>query len=151
VFSGWSGALAQKKRTFQVAFRSGLMPSSATYRSLFHVLLAGIACMLPILGGCKKPASSLTANGTPETIVEFGGTDVNANGTLSEQTLQAIASKSKEPALSVMFYRTQLNDAGLTQLEKFPNIRRVTAVGSAITPAGIEKLKKSIPEVQVSN
>ena len=112
------------------------------------ILICAATCVLASLAGCNKSNSSGT--GTKETLIEFGGTDVNPDGTLSSGTLQAIQDKSKEEALSIGFIRTRLSDAGLAQLAKFPNIRRITAGGSAITQAGIDKLKLAIPSVEVS-
>ena len=115
-----------------------------------HLAIYGVLVFL-VVGGCKKSsATSTTASGKPETILEFGGTDVNADGTLSPQTLQAIEAKSKDAALSISFFRSSLSDAGLLQLSKFPNIHRVTAVGSSLTPGGIDKLKQAIPDIEVT-
>ena len=107
--------------------------------------------VLSLFMGCDKSTTTTTTNGAQETILEFGGTDVKADGTLSDSTLQAIAAKSSDKALAISFLRTRLSDTGLEQMAKFPNIRHITATGSALTPDGIAKLKKAIPEVEVSH
>jgi len=105
------------------------------------VLVAALA-----LHGCKEKSTALQEE--PYTVALMGD-DVNRDGTLSNEALQKIQAKSGEPKLHVNFIRTPLGDAGLNQLAKFPNLRRVTAIGSKVTPGGMEKLKRAIPEVEV--
>ena len=100
-----------------------------------------------VIGGCNEPESPAKAQ-EPFTVA-LTGADVNPNGTLNEGGLKKIQEKSGEPKIFVNFIRTPLTDAGLDQLAKFPNIKRVRAVGSKITPAGIEKFKKAVPEAEV--
>ena len=106
------------------------------------VVIAGL-----MLYGCGEPKSP-SLQEEPYTVA-LTGNDVNRDGTLSNEALQKIQVKSGDPKIYINFIRVPLTDAGLNQLAKFPNIRRVTAVGSKITPAGVEKLKRAIPEVEV--
>ena len=105
-----------------------------------------LLAFLGLLDGCSKSPHS-AADPVP---MAFAGTDVNVDGTISAQTLATIEGKASEPALAIDFQRTRLSDAGLMQLAKFKNIRRIDAVGSAITDAGIDKIKQAIPEIEVA-
>src|SRR5688500_5403778 len=113
-----------------------------------RALVAGLLLVAALaFAGCSEPDPPAKAE-EPFTIA-LTGVDVNPNGTLTEGGLKKIQEKSGEPKIFVNFIRTPLTDAGLDQLAKFPNIKRVRAVGSKITPAGIEKFKKAVPEAEV--
>jgi hypothetical protein len=116
----------------------------------FAWIVVGFASLLFVSGCNKSSSSSAGGNKSNETLVELGGTDVGADGKLSDSALETLQSKSSEPALAVTFVRTKLSDAGLAQLAKFPNLRRVTAFGSDVTQAGIDKLKQANPNVEVN-
>jgi hypothetical protein len=110
-------------------------------------LSAGLVVIVALaLHGCGDKPTALQEE--PYTVALMGD-DVNRDGTLSNEALQKIQAKSGEKKLHINFIRTPLSDAGLNQLAKFPNLRRVTAIGSPVTPAGMEKLKRAIPEVEV--
>jgi hypothetical protein len=106
-----------------------------------------LALLVCVVGGCKESGSeSLRPELKTVTIV---GNDMNRDGTISESGLQKIQAEAKEPKIAVTFLRVPLTDAGLNQVAKFPNVKRVEAAGSRITPAGIERLKRALPEVEV--
>ncbi|HEY7115735.1 MAG TPA: hypothetical protein VH475_04060 [Tepidisphaeraceae bacterium] len=101
-----------------------------------------------VLGGCKKSGSGGSAG--EATVVAIPGIDMKPDGTILDSGLQKIPAQSSAPNVNVIFYRSQLSDAGLAQLGKFPNVHRVEAIGSRITEKGIEKLKQSLPGVEVA-
>lgn len=113
---------------------------------VFYRLWPVLGLCLALAAGCDK-----SSNQTEQPTVAMVGGDVNPNGTISPEGLKKIEARSAEPKLTVVFFRSHLSDAGLNQLAKFPNIRRVEAIGSRVTPAGIQKLKRAIPEVEVAN
>ena len=114
------------------------------------IIWCGLMAGMGLMGGCKKsaPGSGSQAATTP---LAFGGNDVNPDGTLSQKTLDTLESKSSEPALAISFIRTPLSNAGLAQMAKFKNIRRIDAIGSKITADGVDQLKQAIPEVEVGH
>ena len=102
---------------------------------------------MAIVGGCKK-------SDVPPPIaipVAFSPKDLNADGTLNDKAIAELQGKSSEKALAVAFFRANLSDAGLAQMASFKNIHRIDAIGSRITQEGIDKLKKSLPEVEVAH
>jgi hypothetical protein len=112
------------------------------------MILLIVAAAVCGIGGCKPSAG---AGAGDMTELAFGGNDVNADGTLSPQAMKTLDQKSQDRALSLTFMRTRLKDAGLVQLGKYHNVRRITATGSAVTEAGIAKLKQALPEVEVTH
>jgi hypothetical protein len=113
---------------------------------MWRVLTLGfLFCAIAVLGGCKK-----SSNTAEPTVVALAPVDINPDGTISDAGIQKIEAQAGAPNLTVAFVRTQLSDAGLLQLAKFPNLRHVEAIGSRVTPEGVEKLKGTIPEVEVA-
>ena len=106
-----------------------------------------LLCAAMAMGGCKDSDSGEVRKEQPTVLLLPA--DINKDGTISPTGLQKIEAKAGESNLLVGFVRAPLSDAGLNQLAKFTNIRRVEAFGSRITPAGVEKLKRAIPEVEV--
>src|SRR2546423_617283 len=103
------------------------------------LLLATSLGLCLALGGCKNDSSSSNA---PElTVVTLSGADLNADGTLSESAIPKI-DKASAGKFTVTLVRAPLTNAGLNQLSKYKMLRRVEAIGSRITPSGIEKLKQ---------
>ena len=120
---------------------------NALRRDPFVVLLLLSVAIALFAVGCKKSEAD---NGGEATIVALGRRELNADGTITSAGLQTIEAKAGSAVrFEIRFMRAPLKDAGLIQLAKFPSIRVVEAYGSPITAAGIEKLKKAIPEVEV--
>ena len=83
-------------------------------------------------------------------MVALSGADLKADGTINDAAMQKIEEQtSGGKDLDVRFVRAPLSDAGLNQLAKFTTLRHVDAIGSNITPAGIDKLKQTLPGVEV--
>jgi hypothetical protein len=102
------------------------------------------------LGGCDK-SNDNTAAGKDPTVLVIPNTDLNKDGSITDQGLAKVQAKSGEASLTVVFVRSPISDAGLNQLAKFSNVKRVEAFGSRVTPAGIQKLKGALPQVEVVN
>jgi hypothetical protein len=101
------------------------------------------------VAGCKKNSSNevLPNNSVP---VGIKAIDVKPDGTLTDAAIKQIQAEAQSgKPLTVRFVRTSLSDAGLEQLGQFKNLRRLEVYGARITPGGIEKLKKAVPEVEV--
>lgn len=113
-------------------------------RALGFLLLLSVFCFTS--NGCKKNSGDA---GEP-TVVGLPGGQINPDGTLNDVAMQTVERQAGSPNLQVMIVRGKLSDAGLMQLSKFTNLRKVEAIGSPITQAGIDKLKAAIPEVEVS-
>jgi hypothetical protein len=111
-------------------------------------LIICVASVAVMLGACDKSNDNTSAGNDPTVVIVPNG-DVTREGSISDEGLKKIQAKSGVANLTVAFVRSPISDAGLNQLVKFPNIRRVEASGSRITAAGIEKLKRAIPEVEV--
>lgn len=108
--------------------------------------LALVCLFSAAVGGCKK-----TGGGDAEpTVVGIPGGDLNADGTFNDSAMQKIEAQASKPNLQIAIFRGRLTDAGLMQLAKFPNLRKVEAIGSVVTAAGIAKLKATIPELEVT-
>ena len=105
-------------------------------------------------GGCKK--SSTDTGSAPEqssesvAVVTLNSADMTNDSTISPAGMKKIEKEAASPTLHVIFSRTRVSDAGLLQLAKFRNLRRVKSAGGGITPEGIDKLKAKIPEVEVT-
>jgi hypothetical protein len=97
--------------------------------------------------GCNKSSSGSAS----EFFVVIGPPDMNTDtGVLTEAALEKIKQASDQSNVAIrMSGHLPLSDRGLAQLAQFKNIHRVVGVGSRVTPAGIDKLKKAIPEVEV--
>jgi len=100
-------------------------------------------------GGCEKKSSN-PATPPDASVVILSAKDLKPDGSLNAAGLEKVQAKSSVPNVTVAFFRDPLSDAGLEQLSKFPNIHRIEAVGSRITPQGIEKLKAANPSVEVA-
>ena len=109
------------------------------------VLIAGIAALV---GGCDKSSDSRADDATTVTVMQ---TALNADGSIKPEGLKQIEARSADPRISVTFVRSELSDKGLEQLAKFPNIRRVNALGSKVTDAGVTKLKQAVPGVEINH
>jgi hypothetical protein len=117
-----------------------VMPPTWAFSLLLLVCFAAVTT-----SGCKK--SGDTAEGASKVIAL---TDVNPDGTINEQGMQKIEKEAAgAPSVTVEFVRVRISDAGLAQLAKFPNLRRVEAGGSPLSQGAIDKLKAAIPEVEV--
>jgi hypothetical protein len=101
-----------------------------------------------MLVGCKKPPESGGAAGVTA-VALLSNSDLNANGTITDEGMKKIEAKSGESGLCVSFIRARLSDAGLAQLAKFQNLCRVDAIGSELSPAAVAKLKEGNPRVEV--
>jgi hypothetical protein len=112
----------------------------------FTLLLLSLI-VLP--SACNKKQSAADNAPASGPAIAFGGNDVTPEGAISMKALQQLEQRSSEPTLNVNFIRTPLSDAGLQQLSKFHNLRRIEAIGSRVTPQGIQKLKSAVPEVEV--
>ena len=101
-----------------------------------------------LLAGCSK---SIESNNSTPTLqgIALAGSDLNANGTIAPEAMKQIEAIAEKAPFSVGFVRTALSDAGLNQLAKFHNLRRVDAIGSKLSEEAISKLKAQIPEVEV--
>jgi hypothetical protein len=130
------------------------MMVSIWWKTLTAKLVHAIAfctILVGFLAGCDKDKDTTPPpKETPGVTVALSGGDLNADGTLTAAALSNLSGHSGDPILNVNFVHTKLSDAGLAQLAAFPNLRRVDASGSRVTPAGIDKLKKAIPEVTVN-
>ncbi len=116
-------------------------------KSTWFVLI--IICITVLaLGGCSKSVESNSA-GPALKGVALAGSDLNANGTIAPEAMKRIEAIAEKAPFSVGFVRTSLSDAGLNQLAKFHNLRRVDAIGSKLSEEAIGKLKAQIPEVEV--
>ncbi len=114
-------------------------------RVICFVLALGIAfCGAMSVGGCRKSKTP-----PPLPVIALGGNDLNPNGTITDKGLKQIESQAGEKELCVGIIRSNLSDAGLMQLARFKNIRRIEAVGSTLTADGIQKFKQESPEVEV--
>jgi len=107
-----------------------------------------LSCVIACTPGCKKSSDSSNTPETAATVVLLS-TDMNADGTINKSGLQKIETESGASSLAVSFARTRLTDAGLNQLAKFRNLRRVQALGSPLSPEAIEKFKTAVPEVVI--
>jgi len=95
--------------------------------------------------GCSKSSA-----GEPATAV-LGPIDLNADGSIKDSGIQKIDEQAVTGKnLHVRVVRAALSDLGLNQLAKYKQLRRIDAFGSHVTAAGINKLKKTIPEVEVA-
>jgi len=101
------------------------------------------------LGGCDKSNDNTAAAKDP-TVLIVPNSDLNRDGTINDAGLAKIQAKSGEASLTVVFVRSPISDAGLNQLAKFPNVKRVEAFGSRLTQGGIQKLKAALPQVEVA-
>jgi hypothetical protein len=118
--------------------------SSGLDRLVMGVLL----CLALITFGCKKEApAAVGVNG--DVVVALGPGDVNADGTIKDQGLEKIRQAPSNQALTVAVARMGLSDAGLEQLAQFKNLRHVSSSAGRMTPAGIAKLKKAVPEAEI--
>jgi len=99
------------------------------------------------VGGCEK--ENKNPSGVDPCVVVLTGADLKPDGSIKPTGIEKVQAKSNAPSVTVAFFREPLSDAGLEQLSKFPNIRRVEAIGSRITPAGIDKFKAAIPQAEV--
>ena len=115
-------------------------------------LTAGVfgLVVLTSVFGCNKSSSSSNAPGN-ESFVVLGPPDVDVQtGAITDAGLSKIKQASNEPSVTIRVSgHAQISDAGLAQLAQFKNVRRVMAQNSRVTQAGIDKLKKSLPEVVV--
>jgi hypothetical protein len=121
-------------------------------RSRFLALVLPLALFVGVtvlLDGCTKKEDQPEKGRGETTVVALSAADLNKDGTVSDAGLQKIQEKASSPNLTVVFVRAPLTDAGLAQLGKFSNLRHVEAVGSRVTQGGVDKLKKTIPEVEV--
>jgi hypothetical protein len=110
-----------------------------------------VCATLAICGGCKKSSDDQTAGSTAnETVVALSNAELNPDGSISQRGLDQLQAASGSKRVTVMFYRSGVSDAGMKQLAKYPNIRRVEAAGTKVTAKGAEELKKAIPEVEVT-
>jgi len=119
-----------------------------TFRTL---ILPVVACVVLAFSGCNKSNDDVPAGSAEKdaAAVILRSNSMNPDGTLNEQGLQAIQAKADNPNLTVIFFRSTLSDAGLSQLAKFPKLHRVETTGSRVTDKGVEKLKQAIPQVEV--
>jgi hypothetical protein len=98
--------------------------------------------------GCNKSSSS--SGPSNEFFVVLGPPDMNVDGTIKDSGLDKIKQAANQSNVTVrMSGHAELSDAGLAQFVQFKNIHRVLAPNSRVTPAGIDKLKKAIPNVEV--
>ena len=116
-------------------------------KSTLFVLII-ICVTVSVLAGCGKSVESKSAGPALQGIA-LVGPDLNANGTIAPEALKRIEAIAEKSPFSVGFVRTTLSDAGLSQLAKFHNLRRVDAIGSKLSDEAISKLKAEIPEVEV--
>jgi len=106
----------------------------------------GFLCAAMTIAGCKKSG----AGGSGDAVeVVLSVPEMKPDGTINPQGIQKLEAQATAPALSVIFARTRVSDAGLNQLSQFRNLRRVQAVGSDLSPEAIDKLKAAVPEVIV--
>jgi hypothetical protein len=100
---------------------------------------------------CKKSSSDAGPGG--EFFVVLGPPDVNTTtGTISDAGLEKIKKAEGQSNLTIrMSGHAAISDAALVQLAQFKNLHKLLAPNSKITPAGIEKLKKAVPGVEVES
>jgi hypothetical protein len=103
------------------------------------------------VSGCNKSESSSGGSGSGnDFFVVLGPPDMNADGTIKDSGLDKVKQAANQSSVVVrMSGHAELSDAGLAQLGQFKNVRRVLAISSKITPAGIEKFKKALPNAEV--
>src|SRR5689334_19234763 len=111
------------------------------------MVLSVACCISTLIIGCRKSSDDITAE--DPTIVAIAGNDLNADGTISERGMREIQARAGGAGIAISFVRSKLSDDGLNQLAMFPNLRRVEAIDSRITPEGIRLLKAAIPNVEV--
>ena len=116
---------------------------------LRSVLLTCLAACVVTLVGCGKSNDNTAATKDP-TVLIIPNSDLNRDGTITDAGLAKIQAKSGEASLTLVFVRSPITDAGLNQLGKFSNVKRVEAFGSRLTQAGIQKLKAALPQVEVA-
>jgi len=83
-------------------------------------------------------------------VVTLNSADMTNDAAIAPAGLKKIDAAASAPTLHVVFSRTRVSDAGLLQLAKYRNLRRVKSAGGGFTDAGVEKLKAKIPEVEVT-
>jgi hypothetical protein len=104
--------------------------------------------ILSLGAGCNKSSSSSGPGN--EFFVALGPPDCNPDGTIKDSGLDKIKQAAGESNVVIrMGGHSVLSDLGLAQLGQFKNIHRVIAPSSRVTPAGIDKLKKALPNVEV--
>lgn len=114
------------------------------------VTVGGMVAVSAGAGGCNKSSDASSGGKADEVqMIALGGNDVSPDGTVSAKGLKQIDEHTSDKALGINFIRTPLTDAGLDQLGKYKNLKKVQAVGSKITDAGIAKLQKAVPGVEV--
>jgi hypothetical protein len=116
----------------------------AIERAFRLVFILGI---LSLLAGCKK--EDLGAD-SKSTIVSLTGQDVREDGGITDAGMKKIEAQASAASLTVALVRAPISDVALDQFAKFPNLRFVQAIGSPLTQPAIDKLKASVPEVQVT-
>jgi hypothetical protein len=117
-----------------------------TFRMIVLALVTGL--VLPF-AGCKKSNDNVAPLSSDPAVVVLQSTSMKPDGTITDEGLQKIQAKAENPNLTVVFFRSTLTDAGLNQLAKFPKLHRVETTGSRVTDKGVEKLKQSLPQVEV--
>jgi hypothetical protein len=65
---------------------------------------------------------------------------------LTDNALAALKGSKNLESLDVSDDRG-ISDQGLVHLSKMKNLKRLVFAGSSITPAGVENLKKSLPDI----
>ena len=106
-------------------------------------------CVAAVTLGCKKEEGSGPPEVKTDAVVTLTNVDMNNDGTINKAGLQKLQNESGAGTLSVIFARTRLTDAGMNQLTKFRNIRRVQAMGSPLSQEAMDKLKAAVPEVVI--
>jgi hypothetical protein len=124
-------AIAQRSMTFHL-FRLGL-----------------IFCIALALAGCKKSGSGDSGVEGDMVVLAVPTFDIKPDGTIGDKGMEKISEHSNDRKLFVVFVRAPLTDAGLAQLSKFPNIKKVEAIGSRVSDKGVQQLKSALPEVEV--
>ena len=112
-----------------------------------NAVLCLALCVLTISAGCDK--KGVQVSGDNATPIGLGGNDIKADGTLAQSALDQLGQKSAEPRLSVNIVRSRISDAGLKQLAQFKNIKRINAVGSALSDKAIAAFKAEVPDSEV--
>jgi hypothetical protein len=126
----------------------GRLMAKMGYYTLFPTMALMFATILSFNSGCKKKSGS-SDPGAPATPVVLSPLQINRDGSINADGLKLLSSHSGDGNLEVNVVRAPMTDLGLAQLEKFPNIRHVTAMDGHLTDAAIAKLKRAIPEVEV--
>ncbi len=111
-------------------------------------VLALVTSVALAFAGCNKSNENASAGKDPAVVV-LQSISMKPDGTITDEGLQTIQAKADNPNLTVVFFRSTLTDAGLNQLAKFPKLHRVETTGSRVTDKGVEKLKQSLPQVEV--